>query len=71
MSELQGLQAMASVGSNLTLHSVLATLQTIKRPEDTAKDIAFNEGVQAAINVIEVYQLVLAKEWEAKVNANG
>jgi hypothetical protein len=71
MSELQGLQAMASVGSNLTLHSVLATLHTTKRPEDTARDIAFNEGVHAAINVIEVYKMVLAKEWETKVKANG
>jgi hypothetical protein len=71
MSELQGLQAMASVGSNLTLQSVLSTLHTIKKPEDTARDIAFNEGVQAAINVIEVYKIVLAKEWEAKVKANG
>ncbi len=66
MEELKGISAMASVASSLTLHSVLATLHTAKRPEETARDIAYNEGVQAAINVIEVYKMVLSGEQQAK-----
>jgi len=66
MEELKGISAMASVASSLTLHSVLATLHTAKRPEETARDIAYNEGVQAAINVIEVYKMVLTGEQQAK-----
>jgi type II secretory ATPase GspE/PulE/Tfp pilus assembly ATPase PilB-like protein len=73
MEELKGISAMASVASSLTLHSVLATLHTAKRPEETARDIAYNEGVQAAINVIEVYRMVLngeltSREKEGKSN---
>jgi hypothetical protein len=71
MEELKGISAMASVASNLTLHSVLATLHTAKRPEETARDIAYNEGVQAAINVIEVYKMVLSGEQQAKAKDNG
>jgi hypothetical protein len=71
MEELKGISAMASVASNLTLHSVLATLHTAKRPEETARDIAYNEGVQAAINVIEVYKMVLNGEQQAKAKDNG
>jgi hypothetical protein len=66
MEELKGISAMASVASSLTLHSVLATLHTAKRPEETARDIAYNEGVEAAINVIEVYKMVLTGEQQAK-----
>jgi hypothetical protein len=71
MEELKGISAMASVASSLTLHSVLATLHTAKRPEETARDIAYNEGVQAAINVIEVYKMVLTSEQQAKAKDNG
>jgi hypothetical protein len=71
MEELKGISAMASVASSLTLHSVLATLHTAKRPEETARDIAYNEGVQAAINVIEVYKMVLTGEQQAKGKTNG
>jgi hypothetical protein len=68
--ELRGISAMASTASNLTLQSVLATLYTAKRPEDTLKDIAYNEGLQAAINVVEVYKMVLNGE-QNKAKTNG
>jgi len=61
-TEPQGLAAMASIASNLTLTSVLATLQTLKQAEQNECAEWYNKGIKDCIDVIKVYQNVLTAE---------
>ena len=61
-TEPQGLAAMAGIASNLTLTSVLATLQTLKIQNPDELQEHYNQGVEATIQVIKVYQNVLTAE---------
>lgn len=65
--ELNGISAMATVASSLTLTSVLATLHTLKVQEPDELQERYNQGVEDAINVIRVYTSVLTAE-QAKRN---
>ena len=62
ITEMNGIAAMAGVASNLTLTSVLATLQTLKIQEPDELQERYNQGVEDTIQVIKVYQNVLTAE---------
>jgi hypothetical protein len=65
--ELNGISAMATIASNLTLSSVLATLHTLKLQDPDELQERYNKGVEDAIQVIKVYTSVLTAE-QAKRN---
>jgi len=67
--ELRGLTAMATTASNLTLQSVLATLYATIKPEDTLADAKYNQGLRDAIQVVELYKIVLNAETKARAKS--
>ena len=67
MSEQFGLRHLANTASNLTLSSILSTLTTSIRPEDDSINIAFNQGIREAIQVVKIYQNVIQAEMRARV----
>jgi hypothetical protein len=69
ITEPNGITAMAGIASNLTLTSVLATLQTLKVQNPDELQERYNQGVEDTIQVIKVYQDVLAAE--SRKLANG
>jgi hypothetical protein len=62
IAEQNGITAMAGIASNLTLSSVLATLYTLKVQNPDEFQERYNQGVEDTIQVIKVYQNVLAAE---------
>jgi hypothetical protein len=68
--ELRGLTAMATTASNLTLQSVLATLNSAIKPEETLADAKYNQGLRDAIQVVQLYKVVLNAENTAR-SKNG
>ena len=68
ITEMNGIAAMAGVASNLTLTSVLATLQTLKIQEPDELQERYNQGVEDTIQVIKVYQNVLTAEGRKLAN---
>jgi hypothetical protein len=67
-TEPQGLAAMYSIASHLTLTSVLATLHTLKVQNPDELQERYNQGVEDAIQVIKVYQNVLTAEGRKLAN---
>jgi hypothetical protein len=65
--DLKGITAMATVASNLTLASVLATLHTLQVSDPDELQERYNKGVKDCIDVIRVYTSVLTAE-QAKRN---
>ena len=68
ITEQNGIAAMAGVASNLTLTSVLATLQTLKVKDPDEYQESYNQGIEGAIQVIKVYQNVLTAEGRKLTN---
>jgi len=69
--DLTGLASMATTASNLTLASITATLQVAKlETVETEYDKGYNEGIAAALSIIDVYKRVLIAEQKKRSSAN-
>lgn len=70
--DLTGLASMATTASNLTLSSVAATLHVSKlETVETEYDKGYNEGIAAALSIIDLYKRVLIAEQKKRSSANA
>lgn len=69
--DLLGLASMATTASNLTLVSITSTLQAAKIEVTTKYDQGYNDGLAAALSIVDVYKRVLLAEQKNRAKTNG